>query len=333
MRNPRFFSRVLPTTSILAVVLLTSGAEAKNTSPNQQNTQTKAGRSMSEEHPDAQPQSEQPSRLSASDETNPTLSALRSLDWKVSPQIGDLGNEASIGLSPGLTFLGASDTNRFLQLNENLPCIDKSCYTLATTSLQWFAIFSFDQAGYVRDDEQIDPDALLQVLKANNLEAIEERKRRGLRPLYLEGWYTPPHYDVVTKRLEWATKARGEDGGITVNYSIRLLGRDGVMSAVLVSSPQTLDEDLKAFKAALKYFKFKPGKTYAEYRQGDKVAEYGLTALIVGGAAAAAAKSGIGKGAMALGAGLVKGLALGALALIIGAFSYVKNLFTKNKQA
>ncbi len=36
-----------------------------------------------------------------------------------------------------------------------------------------------------------------------------------------------------------------------------------------------------------------PGQKYAEWRSGDKVAKYGLTALIVGGAATAAVKSGL----------------------------------------
>ena len=113
-----------------------------------------------------------------------------------------------------------------------------------------------------------------------------------METLTLEGWYVVPHYDVQTKRLEWATKLREESGDITVNYTIRLLGRSGVMNAVLVSSPGSLDDDIKAFKASLVNFTFNSGQRYSEFRTGDKVAEYGLAALIVGGAAAAAAKSG-----------------------------------------
>ena len=40
-------------------------------------------------------------------------------------------------------------------------------------------------------------------------------------------------------------------------------------------------------------FHFQSGQTYAEYRKGDKVAEYGLTALVLGGGAVLAAKSGL----------------------------------------
>jgi len=42
-------------------------------------------------------------------------------------------------------------------------------------------------------------------------------------------------------------------------------------------------------------FRFKSGEKYAEFTQGDKIAKYGLTALIAGGAGAAATKFGIFK--------------------------------------
>ena len=38
---------------------------------------------------------------------------------------------------------------------------------------------------------------------------------------------------------------------------------------------------------------FKAGSRYAEFGQGDKIAAYGLTALVAGGAGAALAKSGL----------------------------------------
>jgi uncharacterized membrane-anchored protein len=40
-------------------------------------------------------------------------------------------------------------------------------------------------------------------------------------------------------------------------------------------------------------FSYKSGKTYAEFRPGDKIAQYGLAALIGGGAGAAAVKLGL----------------------------------------
>src|SRR5439155_11534320 len=149
-------------------------------------------------------------------------------------------------------------------------------FTFAPSDLAWFSVFSFDSSGYVQDDEKIDPDELLDILKKSNIAGNEERKRRGLGTLILEGWYVTPHYDVQTKRLEWGTRLRNESGAVTINYTIRLLGRTGVMSAILVSDPTSLDKDIRSFKTALAGFDFNAGQKYSEYRTGDKVAEYGL---------------------------------------------------------
>jgi uncharacterized membrane-anchored protein len=133
-----------------------------------------------------------------------------------------------------------------------------------------------------------------------------------------------PHYDTETHRLEWGTKLRAEDNQLVVNYTIRILGRSGVMNAVLVSDPQTLNADIQQFKSALGGFDFSPGEQYAEFRQGDRVAEYGLAALIVGGAAAAAAKSGVLKGL-----GKLAGVAIfGGIAAIVALF---RGLFGRRK--
>ena len=45
--------------------------------------------------------------------------------------------------------------------------------------------------------------------------------------------------------------------------------------------------------AVLGAFRYKLGNRYAEWRPGDKVAEYGLTALVAAGAGAAAVKLGL----------------------------------------
>jgi uncharacterized membrane-anchored protein len=147
-------------------------------------------------------------------------------------------------------------------------------------------------------------------------------RRRGLSPLTLVGWFVEPHYDLATKRLEWGTRLRGETGETVVNYMIKLLGRRGVMDAVLVSDPQSLDGDVREFKAVLQGFSFNQGERYSEFRSGDKVAEYGLSELIVGGAAAAAAKSGAFKG-------LAKLLGVGGVVVVAGIAGFFRKIFRK----
>jgi uncharacterized membrane-anchored protein len=217
---------------------------------------------------------------------------IQNLGWKVGPSEGKIAGRATIAIPAKYMFLGAADTSKFLTLMRNLPRNDS--YTFAPNDLNWFAIFDFEDTGYIKDDEKIDADAVLQSLKEGNARGNEERKRRGYPALTLDGWFVPPHYDTSSKRLEWATKLSSE-GGVSVNYRIRLMGRAGVMSAVLVSDPDSLEKDIRVFKTALNDFSFDSGQRYSEYREGDKIAEYGLTGLIIGGAAAAAAKTGLFK--------------------------------------
>jgi uncharacterized membrane-anchored protein len=222
---------------------------------------------------------------------NPVLAQTRRLAWQRGPSQGRIAFNASIHIPSNYSFLSATETVKFLSLMQNLPI--ENGYLYAPNDLSWFALFEFSPVGYVRDDESIDPNVIFEALKRVNVRSNEERRKLGLPVLELEGWFTPPHYDIQTRRLEWATKLRNVDGDISVNYNIRLLGRSGVMNAVLVSEPETLASDVRAFKSTLASFSFDAGERYMEFRAGDKVAEYGLTGLIVGGAVAVAAKSGL----------------------------------------
>jgi uncharacterized membrane-anchored protein len=230
--------------------------------------------------------------LAAQAQRDPTaiMQELQKLAWQRGPGEGAIGAQAKIRIAQGYAFLDEKNTRRFLELMGNPPR-DKH-YMIAPANLDWFAVFSFDAVGYVKDDEKIDAEQLLETLKKGDGPGNDERKRLGMEPIYTDGWQVPPHYDAATKRLEWGMRLRDGQGGMHVNYTSRLLGRTGVMSAILVSAPQTLAEDIKAFNGALAGYEFVAGEQYAEFKSGDKLAEYGLAALVVGGAAAAAAKAG-----------------------------------------
>jgi uncharacterized membrane-anchored protein len=218
------------------------------------------------------------------------MQELQKLAWQRGPGEGAIGGKAKIRIPDGYRFLDEKNTRRFLELMGNPP---RDGHTMiAPANLDWFAVFSFDPVGYVKDDEKIDAEQLLETLKKSDAPGNDERKRLGMEPIYTDGWQVPPHYDAETKRLEWGMRLRDGKGGTHVNYTSRLLGRTGVMSAILVSAPQTLAEDIKAFNGVLAGYEYLAGEKYAEFKSGDRIAEYGLAALVVGGAAAAAAKAG-----------------------------------------
>lgn len=247
------------------------------------------------------------------------------LAWQDGPSKGMVGTNATIFVPKGYVFLDGANTRKFLELNGNPP--QGNNYTFAPNTLNWFAIFQFVPTGYIKDDEKINPDDLLKKLKENDISNNEERKRLNMSAIYTDGWVSPPHYDVQTKRLEWGIQLHSADGMKNVNYTSRILGRTGVMSAILVADPNTLDQDIREFKQALGGFSYNPGQTYAEFKQGDKVAEYGLAALIVGGAAAVATK----KGFLAVLAGTVAAFWKLIVGIVIGGLAGITRIFRKKK--
>src|SRR5271154_5505439 len=101
---------------------------------------------------------------------------------------------------------------------------------------------------------------------------------------HVVGWSHTPFYDTRTHNLTWAVLGKSQEAGKpeerSVNYSVRLLGRQGIMKADLILSPSEVTQVVPQFDTLLDGFSFFPGQTYADWRSGDKVAKYGLTALI-----------------------------------------------------
>lgn len=219
-------------------------------------------------------------------------SPLASLPWEFGPTTGHIGDTATIKVPKGYAFLGPEGTRQLNKLMEN-PDSGGTSYTLVPEDMRWMSFFSFNKTGYIKDDEEIKPDELFESVRAGTEAANEERRKNGWDLLHLTGWAFKPQYDRQLKTLEWAFVAKSERSAEeVVNYNTRLLGRRGVTEVVVVDSPATLNASVGQFKSLLDGFAYTSGESYAEYRPGDHVAEYGLAALVAGGAAAVASKKG-----------------------------------------
>ena len=216
---------------------------------------------------------------------------IKSIKWQKGPCIGYLGSIAEIHVPAGYVFADANDTRILMEELHN-PVSGKELGFIASSE-GWFLIFDFYNIGYIKDDEKdlLNADELLKSLKANNEAANKERMKRGWHIMTITGWEILPHYNQQTHNLEWAIKCESE-GKPVINFNTRLLGREGVMNVTLVADPSLLKGVLPNYRQVLSNYSFKPGRKYAEFRQGDKIAKYGLSALIAGGATAVAVKSG-----------------------------------------
>jgi uncharacterized membrane-anchored protein len=253
------------------------------------------------------------------------------INWVPGPTTVELGDGlASIKVPEGYLFADKAETQKFMQMIGNPPSDQEiGLLTPADDAKTWFVVFEFNEVGYVKDDDkdEIDADAILSSIREGTEAANEERKKMGSDPIEIVGWFEKPHYDSNSHNLVWAIEGKSKQDGL-VNYDVRLLGRRGYVSATLVTNPKALTADLPHVQALLGGFTFNDGNRYAEWKSGDKVAEYGLAALVAGGVGAAAMKLGL---FAQLGKLLAKGWKLVAVGFAALA-SWVKRLFGKKQQ-
>lgn len=214
---------------------------------------------------------------------------LRALHWVKGPSSVPAPGNSTLAIPEGFVFLAPADTTQFMELNQNIS--NGRTVMVGPQNLAWTAYLDFEDTGYVKDDEKIDPAALLKQIKENTEESNKARLERGWRAMHIVDWASPPEYNRQTKRLEWATIYQS-DTQRGVNFFTKVLGRRGTTSIVMVADPADLTAAESALNTVLNGYAFNSGDSYAEWKQGDKVAEYGLAALVLGGAAAVATKKG-----------------------------------------
>ena len=154
----------------------------------------------------------------------------------------------------------------------------------------WAVTIDYEQDGYVSDEDadSIDYNELLQQMKEGTAEASKEREAQGYGSIELIGWAEPPYYDKATHKLHWAKEVRFDNQGPNaLNYNIRVLGRKGVLVLNFVadmSQKSLIDTQLDTVMAIAD---FDTGSRYADFDPSiDKVAAYGIGALVAGKVAA-----------------------------------------------
>jgi uncharacterized membrane-anchored protein len=247
------------------------------------------------------------------------------VNWVPGPAQVGLGEVAQLDLAAGYVFLDGKDARTLLEAAGNTP--DGSEVGLVAPAAEdqnWFVIFDYSEVGYVSDAEKdkIDAAALLEGIKEGTEASNEVRKEKGVPGLHVVGWQQPPSYDAGTHNLSWAILAKDDTGDQVVNFNIRILGRRGYVSATLVDDPSKIAAARPHLDRILADFSYKSGNKYAEFRPGDKVAEYGLVALMAGGAGAAAAKTGL---LASLGKVLAKA-GKAVVLLVVGAIAALRKL-------
>ena len=242
---------------------------------------------------------------------------------------------AHLAVQPGFRFIDHDDSRKVLEQYWGNPPDDSVLGLLVPDAApldsdhSWAVVVTYSDDGYVSDEDasKTDYDDLLADMKSGIHDGNDERKKAGYGSMELVGWAQPPSYDASGKRLYWAKEIAFEgESSHTLNYDIRVLGRQGYLSLNAVSSMGDLPLVKQGMTQVLPMAQFDSGQRYADYQPGnDKLAGYGLAALVGGGIAA---KTGLFAKLGILLLGLKKGLILVFAAIAAG----LKKLFGGGKK-
>jgi uncharacterized membrane-anchored protein len=154
----------------------------------------------------------------------------------------------------------------------------------------WAVILTYEDDGHIDDSDanEIDYDDLLKDMKEGTDDHNSARKEAGFPAIHLVGWAENPRYDASAKKLYWAKELK-VDGRPTnaLNYDVRVLGREGVLSMNAVANMDQIEQIRGDMRPLIDVAEFNEGYRYAEFNsKTDRMAEYGLGALIAAGVGA-----------------------------------------------
>jgi uncharacterized membrane-anchored protein len=208
------------------------------------------------------------------------------------------GGVASLNLPEGFHYLSPEDTEQVLVTawgnppgNETLGMLVRSPDDILADE-SWAVVIAYEEDGYVSDEnaDSIDYAEMLADMQASSRESNAARVEAGYEEVELVGWAATPRYDKTANKLYWAKELRFGDIPVnTLNYNVRILGRQGVLVLNLVATMPQLQEVETVIPTVLAMTNFNPGHRYSDFDPSvDQVAAYGIGALVAGKLAAKA---------------------------------------------
>jgi len=242
---------------------------------------------------------------------------------------------ATLNLTSEFRFLDAHDAQRVLHdLWHNPPDAEvlgmliPAGAALTDAKNSWVVVISYSSDGYVSDAEAgaLDYDKMLKDMQQNARDVNPERQKQGYPAIELIGWATPPHYDATSNKLYWAKELNFSGAHEhTLNYDIRVLGRGGYLSFNAVAGMHQLGMVKERMPQVLDMAEFDAGQRYTDFDAStDKIAAYGIGALVAG---AIAAKAGLFAKLLVLLLAFKKAVIVGFLAIAAA----VRKFFTRER--
>lgn len=155
-----------------------------------------------------------------------------------------------------------------------------------TYANSWMFVINYQNDGFVKDDDagDINYDDLLAEMKEDEKVSNEERKKAGYDTAQLIGWASKPFYDTNLKVLHWAKEIKfGNSETNTLNYDLRVLGRNGMFNISAVANMTELAEVKSSIPGIIKSVQYTDGNKYSDFDAStDTVAAWTIGGLVAG---------------------------------------------------
>ena len=144
-------------------------------------------------------------------------------------------------------------------------------------------VLTYDNSGYI-EDEDANSINYTELLKQMQKASEEENKSLPVEQRFtIKDWAVPPHYNQSNHVLIWA-RTLSFSGGESVNYDMRILGKEGFVSINAVVDPEFTDEVVAKEADIIRSLSFYQGFSYTDFNPSkDKISDWTIGGLVAGG--------------------------------------------------
>lgn len=138
--------------------------------------------------------------------------------------------------------------------------------------------------GYIKGDDwsQVDPNEFLKELKSASIENNKERLKNGYNIVQDIRWHIKPEFNKDLGYVYYSLIVTYDDGSETFNSTAMVLGREGYTDLTFVFKENIAHLMPNEIDKVVQNFDYNSGVQYSDFKAGDKVAAYGVGALVAG---------------------------------------------------
>ena len=138
--------------------------------------------------------------------------------------------------------------------------------------------------GYIKGDDwsQVDPEEFLEQLKSASVENNKERMKNGYNTVQDIRWHIKPEFNKDLGYVYYSLIVVFDDGNETYNSTAMVLGREGYTDLTFVFKESIAHLMPNEIDKVVQSFDYNSGVQYSDFKAGDKIAAYGVGALVAG---------------------------------------------------